>query len=77
MKLKDPIHKCEFPDSDVIKSAVYDEAKKTLDITFKKNKRVYRYFRVPARTFNSIRLSDSAGNYFNEKIMNHFRCEEV
>jgi hypothetical protein len=47
-----------------------------LDIEFV-NSLVYRYFEVPASTFEALSSAPSAGRFFNQSIRNQYRCQRM
>ena len=60
----------------MIASTNYDEQTRTLQIEFTTG-RVYRYFRVPERTYEELIHAPSQGEYFNRVIRNNYRYREV
>ena len=63
-------------ESSVIVSAGYDPDTNTMDVEFVSG-RVYRYFMIPAETFEALTKADSAGRYFNETIRERFPSQEL
>ena len=61
-------------DSSAITRAAYDEDEATLDLWYKGGAR-YRYFTVPAETFEALLSAPSAGEYVNRHIKDGFRFE--
>ncbi len=60
--------------SSAIARALYDEDESTLDIWYKGGDR-YRYFNVPAETFEALLSAPSAGEYVNRHIKEAYRFE--
>lgn len=58
--------------SSVIDSIAYDEASKTLRISFR-DTGDYLYFDVPAELFDRFHGADSAGSFFNEFVRGRYR----
>jgi lysyl-tRNA synthetase class 2 len=65
----------EFPRSSVVKSADYDPEARTLDVTFRTDRR-YIYFGVPEHVFDALVTASSAGEYFNTYIRDHYDSRE-
>jgi YD repeat-containing protein len=61
--------------SAVIHRYEYDEASRTLLITFRSGKR-YRYLDVPAEIFTGLRAAFAKGVFFNAQIKDRFACRE-
>jgi hypothetical protein len=64
-------------DSQLIRRSVYDDKKKTLDITFQKNGRKYQYADVPEKIFDGLKSAESAGSYFNSQILDKYKHKEI
>jgi KTSC domain len=61
--------------STVIRSFKYDEASRTLLITFQSGRR-YRYIDVPAETAEEMRGAFAKGGFFNSRIRGRFTFEK-
>jgi hypothetical protein len=61
-------------DSSAIERAAFVEPSGTLDIWYKGGDR-YRYFNVPAATFDALLSAPSAGEYVNRQIKPNHRFE--
>jgi hypothetical protein len=57
--------------STVIRSFVYEPARRELEITFQSGKR-YAYERVPPEVYEAMRGAFSKGEFFNEHIRDRF-----
>jgi hypothetical protein len=62
--------------STTLTSAAYSAPQSLLELEFC-NGTLYRFFDVPADCFQSLLASDSKGVYFNRKIRNRFRYEQL
>jgi hypothetical protein len=65
--------------STAIRSAQFcqtDRVDSYLDIEFV-NSLVYRYFAVPASTFQALSSAPSAGRFFNQSIRNQYQCKRL
>ena len=60
--------------SSAIARALYDEDESWLDIWYRGGDR-YRYFDVPAETFEALLAAPSAGEYVNRRIKDQHRFE--
>jgi hypothetical protein len=58
--------------SSVIRSYRYDPQRRRLELEFVSGRR-YRYHDVPEETWRGMPLAFSKGEFFNEKIRDHFR----
>ena len=57
--------------SSVVRAIGYDARNRVLEVEFHSG-RVYEYFDVPRRVFDTLRTTDSVGKYFNEVVkVNH------
>ena len=63
---------CRFPSSSMIERIAYDDAAKTLWISFSGTGR-YAYDDVPGALFEEFCRAPSAGNFFNEHIKERYR----
>ena len=61
--------------STVIRSFEYDGDSQILAVTFLSGRR-YRYFGVPRKTYEAMRLSASKGGFFNRQVRDHFPFTE-
>ncbi|WP_081158949.1 KTSC domain-containing protein [Ensifer aridi] len=59
-------------DSSAIHEVRYDAPRRTLSIWFMGKRRPYHYLDVPERVYEELLHADSAGNYFNHNIKNHY-----
>ena len=62
--------------STVIRRFAYDPQARALDVTFVTGRR-YRYFAVPGEVAEAFREAFSKGRFFNARIRDHFRFEEL
>lgn len=62
--------------STAIRRFAYDEDARALDVTFVTGRR-YRYFAVPARIAVAFGEAMSKGRFFNARIRDRFRFEEL
>lgn len=62
--------------STAIRAATYDKAAHALDVTFVTGRR-YRYYAVPEPVAEGFRAARSKGGYFNRRIRDRFRFEEL
>jgi hypothetical protein len=62
--------------STVIRSFDYDPRVGTLDVEFVSGRR-YRYAGVPKEVAAAFRGAFSKGRFFNTRIRDHYRCEEL
>lgn len=57
--------------SSAITAIGYDREKKVLAVLFK-NEAIYFYKKVPPQTFTAFRKAESAGKFFNERILGRY-----
>jgi lysyl-tRNA synthetase class 2 len=62
--------------STVIRRFAYDPVAATLDVEFV-SRRCYRYFGVPEAVASELAGAFSKGPFFNARIRDRFRCEEL
>jgi lysyl-tRNA synthetase class 2 len=62
--------------STAIRHFTYDPGARALDVTFVTGRR-YRYFAVPGEVARDFREASSWGRFFNARIRDHFRFEEL
>ena len=62
--------------SSAIYAVGFDPQSRTLEVEFT-NGRVYRYVDVPEFLYRGFMVAQSKGTYFNTRIDDHFRHEEV
>ena len=62
--------------STAIRRFSYDPQAHALDVTFVTGRR-YRYFAVPAGVAQDFRAASSRGGFFNARIRDRFRFEEL
>lgn len=62
--------------STAIRAAFYDPQARALDLTFVTGRR-YRYFAVPDAVAEGFRAARSKGAFFNHRIRDRFRFEEL
>ena len=62
--------------STAIRRFSYDPDASALDVTFVTGRR-YRYFAVPGDLAREFREAFSKGRFFNARIRDHFRFEEL
>jgi ligand-binding sensor domain-containing protein len=60
--------------SDTLASVGYEDGLLELEFT---NGRVYQYFDVPERVYQSLMAADSHGTFFNESIKGVYRYARV
>ncbi len=63
--------------SSAIRSAGYNAGTQVLELEFTETGNVYRYFKVPAKTYRSFMKAASKGKYYNRYIKNNFAFEQV
>ena len=59
-------------DSTLLARATYRPSSSLLDLEFR-NGAIYRYFAVPAATYQGLLAADSKGSYFNLQIRDGFQ----
>lgn len=62
--------------STAIRRFAYDPDRRALDVTFVTGRR-YRYFAVPGDVAQGLAEAFSKGRFFNARIRDHFRFEEL
>jgi hypothetical protein len=62
--------------STMLQAAAYHGHLASLDLEFRGGA-IYRYFGVPAQTYEDLLLAGSKGNYFNHHIRNRFAYTQV
>ena len=62
--------------STAIRRFAYDPESRALDVTFVTGRR-YRYFAVPGEIARGFREASSKGRFFNARIRDRFRFEEL
>jgi KTSC domain len=62
--------------STVIRSFVYEPARRELEITFQSGKR-YAYEHVPPEVYDAMRSAFSKGEFFNEHIRDRFDFRRI
>jgi hypothetical protein len=65
-----------FDRSSFLDSATYDHEARALDITMKTGK-AYRYFEVEPWVFESLILSESAGQFYTYEIKPNYTCQKL
>lgn len=63
-------------DSSVLTALTYDAAARTLDVEFRSGV-IYRYLAVPQATYDELMRASSKGRYFNQRIRDRFRTEQL
>jgi len=63
-------------DSSSIASIGYDAATQTLEVEFRAYG-TFRYFDFPEFLYNGLMLAPSKGSFFNQRIANRYRFEEI
>jgi KTSC domain len=58
-------------ESSSLRSLGYDRATRTLEVEFKHGG-VYRYEEVPPELWSELRLAESKGQFFQERVRDHF-----
>lgn len=61
----------ETIDSSAIEAVQYDATRQWLDVELT-NRRVYRYFDVPAEVYRSFMAADSKGRFYNDEIRDEY-----
>lgn len=62
--------------STVIRHFDYDPRQQALDVEFVSGRR-YRYAAVPEAVATAFREAFSKGRFFNARIRDHYRCDEL
>jgi len=62
--------------SSVIAESQYDPEARALTVTFTTG-RIYRYRNVPPEVVQAFNLAFSKGRFFNARIRDHYRFDEV
>ena len=62
--------------STAIRRFAYNPDSRALDVTFVTGRR-YRYFAVPGEVARGLSRALSKGRFFNARIRDHFRFEEL
>src|SRR5690348_15081106 len=62
--------------SSVLRAASYEPDTAILKLSFVAGAE-YKYFLVPERVFNELVSAESAGQYFHDRIRDHFAFQEV
>jgi hypothetical protein len=62
--------------SENLASVGYDDTTSTLEIEFR-NGHLYRYFVVPKRVYDELRLSPSPGNFFTSRIKDRYTFQRL
>jgi hypothetical protein len=63
--------------SSAIEAMGYDAERQWLEVRWKDQRRVYRYYRVPAEVYQELRRADSVGSYMNEQVKRRYFYEPV
>lgn len=63
-------------DSTMFRAVGYDSRQRILEVEFL-DRRVYRYYRVPARIYRNLLTADSSGLYFQDAIRDVYRYAKV
>jgi hypothetical protein len=63
-------------ESSVIARIGYNASSATLHVEFKSG-RLYQYFNVPVRVYESLKNAASVGSYFNNRIRPKYECAEI
>jgi len=64
-------------DSSALLAVHYDYGRKVLRATFRDSRRTYDYFNVSPREYAEFLEAKSKGAWFNARIRDHHRFEEV
>jgi hypothetical protein len=64
-------------DSDAIAAVGYDPARRWLDVQWKGQPRLYRYYAVPAEVYDDLLRADSIGAYVNANVKPRYLHELV
>jgi lysyl-tRNA synthetase class 2 len=68
--------RCLGMPSTVVRRFEYDPRSEALDVEFVSGRR-YRYRRVPEEVAQAFRAAFSKGRFFNARIRDRYRCEEL
>lgn len=60
----------------MIDRIVFDDEAKTLAVSFHSSRR-YLYHGVPRAIYEAFGKAQSAGQFFNDCVKGHFRCEPI
>ena len=71
-----PLMRRDRVKSSVILAAGYDPRSRVLEVEFHSG-RIYQYFDVPRRVYETLLASDSVGKYFNEVVKTNHRGARV
>jgi KTSC domain-containing protein len=63
-------------ESALLAAISYDSGRQLLDVEFRSGE-LYRYFHVPAASYDGLLQADSKGSYFNRRIRNHFPYQNL
>jgi hypothetical protein len=63
--------------SSAIEAMGYDPERQWLEVRWKGQQQVYRYYRVPAEVYQELQQADSLGTYMNEQVKPHYLYEPV
>jgi len=62
--------------SRTISKIEYEAGPRELTVTFVSG-RTYRYYKVDPEVFEAFRIAASKGRFFNLRIRDHYRCDEL
>lgn len=62
--------------STTLRTAAYQDQRALLELEFR-NGAVYRYFGVPAESYQALLRAESKGGYFNSHIRNRFAYAKI
>jgi hypothetical protein len=63
--------------SSAVEAIGYDAERQWLEVRWKGQQRIYRYYRVPAEVYQELRQADSVGTYLNEQVKRRYFYEPV
>jgi hypothetical protein len=70
------LYRTDFPDSDALVWAEYDDETQDLTILLR-NRRTYRYSKVPELEYDRLVTAESAGRYYNRYVRNDYDYREI
>lgn len=70
------MHRTYFPDSEALVWAEYDDEVQELTILLR-NRRLYRYLKVPGWEYDRLATAESAGRYYNRHIRTGYDFQEM
>jgi copper oxidase (laccase) domain-containing protein len=68
--------RCQDMSSSTIQTLEYDAESRALTVTFVTG-RIYRYYKVEPEVAEAFRIAASKGRFFNQRIRDHYRFDEL